>query len=63
MVPVDERTAASEDSAGVAGEAATPEQEDVAEGDKRQGEEKEAHMSQVTHISAGEGVLGESGQI
>ncbi|NXR48070.1 AMPH protein, partial [Hippolais icterina] len=39
-------TAASEDSAAVAAGAATTEQEDVAEGDKPQGEEKEADMSQ-----------------
>ncbi|NXM62213.1 AMPH protein, partial [Illadopsis cleaveri] len=39
-------TAASEDSAAVAAGAATAEQEDVAEGDKPQGEEKEADMSQ-----------------
>ncbi|KAI1242994.1 hypothetical protein IHE44_0000559 [Lamprotornis superbus] len=41
-----ERTAASEDSAAVAAGAATTEQEDVAEGDKPQGEEKEADVSQ-----------------
>ncbi|XP_053827598.1 amphiphysin isoform X1 [Vidua macroura] len=46
LVPVGERTAASEDSAAVAAGAATTEQEDVAEGDKPQGEEKEADMSQ-----------------
>uniref|UniRef100_A0A8C9NQ46 Amphiphysin n=2 Tax=Serinus canaria TaxID=9135 RepID=A0A8C9NQ46_SERCA len=46
VVPVGERTAASEDSAAVAAGAATTEQEDVAEGDKPQGEEKEADMSQ-----------------
>lgn len=63
MVPVGERTAASEDSAAVAAGAATMEQEDVAEGDKPQGEEKEADMSQVTLVNAWEGVLGESGQI
>lgn len=63
MVPVGERTAASEDSAAVAAGAATTEQEDVAEGDKSQGEEKEADVSQVTHVSAWEGVLQESGQI
>ncbi|NWY40115.1 AMPH protein, partial [Sylvia atricapilla] len=40
------KTAASEDSAAVAAGAATTEQEDVAEGDKPQGEEKEADMSQ-----------------
>ncbi|NXI31326.1 AMPH protein, partial [Sterrhoptilus dennistouni] len=39
-------TAASEDSAAAAAGAATTEQEDVAEGDKSQGEEKEADMSQ-----------------
>ncbi|NXH02815.1 AMPH protein, partial [Loxia leucoptera] len=39
-------TAASEDSAAVAAGAATTEQEDVAEGDKPQGEEKEADMFQ-----------------
>ncbi|NWZ84499.1 AMPH protein, partial [Poecile atricapillus] len=39
-------TAASEDSAAVAAGAATTEQEDVAEGDKPQGEEKEADVSQ-----------------
>ncbi|NXF26753.1 AMPH protein, partial [Rhodinocichla rosea] len=39
-------TAVSEDSAAVAAGAATTEQEDVAEGDKPQGEEKEADMSQ-----------------
>lgn len=62
MLPVGERTAAPEDGAGVAAEAATTEQEDVAEGDKHQGEEEEA-MSQVTRVSAWEGVLEESGQI
>ncbi|XP_053791405.1 amphiphysin isoform X3 [Vidua chalybeata] len=46
LVPVGERTAASEDSAAVAAGAATTEQEDVAEGDKPQEEEKEADMSQ-----------------
>ncbi|XP_058687905.1 amphiphysin [Poecile atricapillus] len=46
VVPVGERTAASEDSAAVAAGAATTEQEDVAEGDKPQGEEKEADVSQ-----------------
>ncbi|XP_068057670.1 amphiphysin isoform X1 [Anomalospiza imberbis] len=46
LVPVGERTAASEDSAAVAAGAATTEQEDVAESDKPQGEEKEADMSQ-----------------
>ncbi|CAN8184521.1 unnamed protein product [Coccothraustes coccothraustes] len=46
VVPVGERTAASEDSAAVAAGTATTEQEDVAEGDKPQGEEKEADMSQ-----------------
>ncbi|XP_041327613.1 amphiphysin-like, partial [Pyrgilauda ruficollis] len=46
VVPFGERTAASEDSAAVAAGAATTEQEDVAEGDKPQGEEKEADMSQ-----------------
>ncbi|XP_066179197.1 amphiphysin [Sylvia atricapilla] len=46
VAPVGERTAASEDSAAVAAGAATTEQEDVAEGDKPQGEEKEADMSQ-----------------
>ncbi|XP_066047319.1 amphiphysin isoform X4 [Chamaea fasciata] len=46
VVPVGESTAASEDSAAVAAGAATTEQEDVAEGDKPQGEEKEADMSQ-----------------
>ncbi|XP_037981436.1 amphiphysin isoform X13 [Motacilla alba alba] len=46
VVPVGERTGASEDSAAVAAGAATTEQEDVAEGDKAQGEEKEADMSQ-----------------
>ncbi|NXO61477.1 AMPH protein, partial [Phainopepla nitens] len=40
------KTAASEDSAAAAAGAATTEQEDVAEGDKPQGEEKEADMSQ-----------------
>nr|XP_030121211.1 amphiphysin isoform X2 [Taeniopygia guttata] len=44
-VPVGERIAASEESAAVAAGAATTEQEDIAEGDKPQGEEKEA-MSQ-----------------
>ncbi|KAM4794358.1 amphiphysin isoform 3-T3 [Cyanocitta cristata] len=44
-VPVGE-TVASEDSAAVAAGAATTEQEDVAEGDKPQGEEKEADVSQ-----------------
>ncbi|NWS34476.1 AMPH protein, partial [Polioptila caerulea] len=39
-------TAASEDSVAVAAGAATTEQEDVEEGDKRQGEEKGADMSQ-----------------
>ncbi|NWS85640.1 AMPH protein, partial [Toxostoma redivivum] len=39
-------TAASEDSAAVAAVAATTEQEDVAAGDKPQGEEKEADVSQ-----------------
>ncbi|NXP38557.1 AMPH protein, partial [Leiothrix lutea] len=39
-------TAPSEDSAAVAAGAATTEQADVAEGDKPQGEEKEADMSQ-----------------
>ncbi|NXM21588.1 AMPH protein, partial [Ploceus nigricollis] len=39
-------TVASEDSTAVAAGAATTEQEDVAEGDKPQGEEKEADMSQ-----------------
>lgn len=63
MAPVGERTAPSEDSAAVAAGAATTEQEDVAEGDKPQGEEKEADVSQVTHVSAWEAVLGESGQI
>ncbi|NXI18584.1 AMPH protein, partial [Irena cyanogastra] len=38
--------AASEDNAAVAAGTATTEQEDVAEGDKPQGEEKEADMSQ-----------------
>lgn len=51
-MPVGESTAVSEDSAAVAAGAATTEQEDVAEGDKPQGEEKEADMSQVTHVSA-----------
>ncbi|TRZ17917.1 hypothetical protein HGM15179_009187 [Zosterops borbonicus] len=46
VAPVGERTAASEDSAAVAAGAATTEQEDVAEGDKSQGEEKEADVSQ-----------------
>uniref|UniRef100_A0A8C0V971 Amphiphysin n=1 Tax=Cyanistes caeruleus TaxID=156563 RepID=A0A8C0V971_CYACU len=46
VVPVGERTATSEDSAAVAAGAATTEQEDVAEGDKPQGEEKEADVSQ-----------------
>ncbi|XP_059705567.1 amphiphysin [Haemorhous mexicanus] len=46
VVPVGERTAASEDSAAVETGAATTEQEDVAEGDKPQGEEKETDMSQ-----------------
>ncbi|XP_014748090.1 PREDICTED: amphiphysin isoform X1 [Sturnus vulgaris] len=46
VVPVGERTAASEDSAAVAAGAATTEQEDVVEGDKPQGEEKEADVSQ-----------------
>ncbi|KAM7069872.1 amphiphysin isoform 2-T2 [Acridotheres tristis] len=46
VVPVGERTAASEDSAAVAAGAATTEQEDVAEGDKPQGEEKETDVSQ-----------------
>ncbi|XP_010397626.2 amphiphysin isoform X7 [Corvus cornix cornix] len=45
VVPVGE-TVASEDSAAVAAGAATTEQEDVAEGDKPQGEEKEADVSQ-----------------
>ncbi|XP_002198960.3 amphiphysin isoform X1 [Taeniopygia guttata] len=45
QVPVGERIAASEDSAAGAAGAATTEQEDIAEGDKPQGEEKEA-MSQ-----------------
>lgn len=62
MVPIGE-TAASEDNAAVAAGAATTEQEDVAEGDKPQGEEKEADVSQVTHVSAWESVLGEAGQI
>ncbi|XP_048152980.1 amphiphysin isoform X5 [Corvus hawaiiensis] len=44
-VPIGE-TVASEDSAAVAAGAATTEQEDVAEGDKPQGEEKEADVSQ-----------------
>ncbi|NXH44986.1 AMPH protein, partial [Dicaeum eximium] len=46
VVPVGETTAASEDSAAVAAEAATTEQENGAEGDKPQGEEKEADTSQ-----------------
>ncbi|XP_033367906.1 amphiphysin isoform X2 [Parus major] len=46
VVSVGERTAPSEDSAAVAAGAATTEQEDVAEGDKPQGEEKEADVSQ-----------------
>ncbi|RLW11538.1 hypothetical protein DV515_00001835 [Chloebia gouldiae] len=46
LVPVGERIAASEDSAAVTAGAATTEQEDIAEGDKPQGEEKEADMSQ-----------------
>ncbi|XP_064276823.1 amphiphysin isoform X2 [Passer domesticus] len=46
VVSFGEGTAASEDSAAVAGGAATTEQEDVAEGDIPQGEEKEADMSQ-----------------
>ncbi|XP_039571056.1 amphiphysin isoform X4 [Passer montanus] len=46
VVSFGEGTAASEDSAAVAGGAATTKQEDVAEGDKPQGEEKEADMSQ-----------------
>ncbi|XP_039933514.1 amphiphysin isoform X2 [Hirundo rustica] len=46
VVPVGERTVGSEDSAAVAAGAATTEREDVAEGDKPQGEEKEADMSQ-----------------
>ncbi|XP_036253044.1 amphiphysin isoform X1 [Molothrus ater] len=46
VMPVGESTAVSEDSAAVAAGAATTEQEDVAEGDKPQGEEKEADMSQ-----------------
>lgn len=56
---------AAEDSAAVAAGAgaATTEQEGVAEGDKPQGEEKEADVSQVTHVGAWESVLGESGQI
>ncbi|XP_017582556.1 PREDICTED: amphiphysin isoform X6 [Corvus brachyrhynchos] len=45
VVPVGE-TVASEDSAAGGGGAATTEQEDVAEGDKPQGEEKEADVSQ-----------------
>ncbi|XP_041899088.1 amphiphysin isoform X4 [Corvus kubaryi] len=44
-VPIGE-TVASEDSAAVAAGAATTEQDDVAEGDKPQGEEKEADVSQ-----------------
>ncbi|NXQ55108.1 AMPH protein, partial [Anthoscopus minutus] len=40
------KAAASEDGVAVAAGAATTEQEDVAEGDKPQGEEKEADMSQ-----------------
>ncbi|XP_005487062.2 amphiphysin isoform X1 [Zonotrichia albicollis] len=46
VMPVGESTTVSEDSAAVAAGAATTEQEDVAEGDKPQGEEKEADMSQ-----------------
>lgn len=67
MVPITEGAAAAEDGAAVAAGAgdgaATTEQEGVAEGDKPQGEEKEADVSQVTHVSARESVLGESGQI
>lgn len=65
MVPVTEGAAAAEDGAAVAAGAgaATTEQEGVAEGDKPQGEEKEADVSQVTHVGAWESVLGESGQI
>ncbi|XP_063014523.1 amphiphysin isoform X3 [Melospiza melodia melodia] len=46
VMPVGESTTVSEDSAAVTAGAATTEQEDVAEGDKPQGEEKEADMSQ-----------------
>uniref|UniRef100_A0A8C5J0M7 Amphiphysin n=1 Tax=Junco hyemalis TaxID=40217 RepID=A0A8C5J0M7_JUNHY len=46
VMPVGESTTVPEDSAAVAAGAATTEQEDVAEGDKPQGEEKEADMSQ-----------------
>uniref|UniRef100_A0A8B9NI06 SH3 domain-containing protein n=1 Tax=Accipiter nisus TaxID=211598 RepID=A0A8B9NI06_9AVES len=48
VVPVTEGAVAAEDSAAVAAgaDAATTEQEGVAEGDKPQGEEKEADMSQ-----------------
>ncbi|XP_058658861.1 amphiphysin isoform X1 [Ammospiza caudacuta] len=46
VMPVGESTMVSEDSAAVTAGAATTEQEDVAEGDKPQGEEKEADMSQ-----------------
>ena len=67
MVPVTEGVAAAEDGAAVAAgagdSAATTEQEGVAEGDKPQGEEKEADVSQVTHVGAWESVLGELGQI
>ncbi|KAM7037243.1 amphiphysin isoform 2-T2 [Passerculus sandwichensis] len=46
VMPVGESTTVSEDSAAVTAGAATTEQEDVAEGDKPQGEEKEADVSQ-----------------
>lgn len=50
-------------AAGAGDGVATTKQEGVAEGDKAQGEEKEADVSQVTHVGARESVLGESGQI
>lgn len=62
MLPVTEGAVAAEDGAAVAegagDRAATTEQEGVAEGDKPQGEEKEADVSQVTHASAREYVKG-----
>lgn len=58
---------AAEDSvavpAGAGDIAAITEQEGVAEGDKPQGEEKEADVSQVTRVGTWERVLGESGQV
>lgn len=50
-------------AAGAGDGVATTEQEGVAEGDKPQGEEREADVSQVTRVSAWGSLLWGSGQI